>query len=104
GLPGVRAAQARVSALATLEVEGFDDPVSARLVSLPAPGDPDLNAVYLRRGEPARADDEVVIVERFADAHGLVPGDTLVAILNGRRQVLRVTGIGLSPEFIYQIR
>jgi len=103
-LPGVRDAQARVVAFATLEVEGFEEAAVGQFVSLPTPGDPDLNRVYLRRGALARADDEVVVSETFADAHGLQPGDGLVAVLNGRRQSLRISGIGLSPEFVYAIR
>ncbi len=103
-IPGVREAQARVSAFATLEVEGYDEPVTGQFVSLPEPGDPDINRLYLRRGELAVADDEVVVGETFADAHGLRPGDEIVAILNGRKQSLRISGIGLSPEFIYPIR
>ncbi len=103
-LPGVRAAQARVVAFASLELDGFDDPVVGQFVSLPEPEDPGLNRIFLRRGSLAQADDEVVLGESFADAHGLQPGDRLVAILNGRRQSLRVAGVGLSPEFVYQIR
>src|SRR5690606_32004936 len=49
-------------------------------------------------------DDEVVISEAFAEAHDFAPGDELGAVINGRRQTLEIVGIGLSPEFIYQIR
>ncbi|MDZ4046816.1 MAG: ABC transporter permease [Pseudoxanthomonas sp.] len=45
-----------------------------------------------------------MVGEAFAQAHGLHPGDRIDAILNGRRQSLRIAGVGLSPEFIYQIR
>jgi len=103
-IPGVRQAQARVVAYAPLEIEGFDGPVTGRFVSLPAAGDPGLNGVWLRRGRVALADGEVVVGEAFADAHRLVPGDRLVAVLNGRRHALVVVGIGLSPEFVYPIR
>src|SRR5690606_2722545 len=40
----------------------------------------------------------------FAAAHGLRPGDSLAVIIRGGYQELRVSGIGLSPEYIYQIR
>lgn len=103
-IPGVRQVQARVTGMVNLELDGYDEAVTAQVLSLPRPGDPDLNAVYLRQGMLPRADDEVVIGEAFAEAHGLAPGDRLTAILNGRRQALRISGIGLSPEFIYQIR
>lgn len=103
-IPGVRAADARVVGFANLEIAGFDEAVSAQMVSLPGPADSGLNRVFLREGGMPAADDEVVVGEAFALAHGLRPGDALDAVLNGRRQPLRISGIGLSPEFIYQIR
>lgn len=50
GLPGVQAVTARVEASAKLEVPGFDEPVSARLVSLPPEGQPRVNRLFLRQG------------------------------------------------------
>jgi putative ABC transport system permease protein len=44
-----------------------------------------------------------VVSEAFAQAHGLAPGDRLGAVINGRRETLTLTGIALSPEYIYQI-
>lgn len=103
-VPGVRDAQARVIGMANLELPGYDEPMTGEIVSLPEPGDAGLNRLYLRQGRMPQADDEVVVGEPFAQAHALAPGDTITAILNGRRQPLRVSGIGLSPEFVYQIR
>jgi putative ABC transport system permease protein len=103
-VPGVRDAQARVIGMANLELPGYGEPMTGEIVSLPEPGDAGLNRLYLRQGQMPQADDEVVVGEPFAQAHALVPGDTITAILNGRRQPLRVSGIGLSPEFVYQIR
>ena len=37
-------------------------------------------------------------------SHGLQPGDTVRAIINGRFVELRIVGLVLSPEYIYQIR
>lgn len=105
-LEGVRTVEARVAGSARLAVAGFDDPVTARLVSLPARGQPPLNRLHLARGRlPERgAASEVVLSEPFADAHGLAPGDRVEATVHGRRQVLRVVGVGLSPEHVYQIQ
>ena len=101
---GVREAEARVTGFVTLEIGGYDEPVTGQIVSLPGPDDPGLNRLFLREGALPSSDGEVVIGEAFAEAHGLRPGDALVAILNGRRQLLSISGIGLSPEFVYQIR
>ena len=105
-LPGVRGAEGRVVAGVNLEVEGFDDAVNGLVVSLPDDRQAGLNRLFLREGrlpDPQRAN-EVVLGEAFAQAHRLRPGDRIGAVLNGRRQVLEVAGIGLSPEFVYQIR
>ncbi|WP_348676012.1 FtsX-like permease family protein [uncultured Abyssibacter sp.] len=101
---GVRHVETRVTGFANLEIDGYDEPVTGQLVSLSGPGDPGLHQLYLRAGHLPDANDEVVISEAFANAHGFRPGDTLTAILNGRRQRLRISGLGLSPEFVYQIR
>ncbi len=104
-IPGVRAAESRVVGAARLELDGYREPVTAQLISLPAP-QTSLNRLFLRHGrlpDPLR-DDELVLGEAFAAAHDLGVGDQLVTVLNGRRQRLRIVGIGLSPETIYQIR
>lgn len=103
-IAGVRSVEARVVAFANLELDGFDEPINAQLVSLSGPDDPGLNALFLRQGRLPLTDQEVVVSEAFAEAHGLAPDDHLVALLNGRRQSLSIAGIGLSPEFVYQIR
>ena len=103
--PGVDRVATRVVAAVNLDIEGFSDPVTGQLVSIPDEGEPLLNRLYLRRGriaEPGR-DDEVVVNEAFAEAHNFVPGDELGIIINGRRKTLTIVGIALSPEYIYQI-
>ncbi|WP_421997475.1 ABC transporter permease [Reyranella sp.] len=105
-IPGVADVEDRVVADVRLDVAGHDAPATGRLVSLPEGGAPRLNRIHLRRGrtiEP-RHRDEVVVSEGFAAAHGLEPGAELAAVLNGRRQTLRVVGIGLSPEYVFPIQ
>jgi putative ABC transport system permease protein len=64
-----------------------------------------LNDVFLRRGrwiDPSRPD-EVLLSEAFALAHAYEPGMQLAAVINGRRRMLRIAGIALSPEYVYTI-
>ncbi|HEX5515154.1 MAG TPA: FtsX-like permease family protein [Gammaproteobacteria bacterium] len=104
-IPGVAEVDARVNGAARLSLPDFPEPISAQLLSLPAQEDTGLNRLYLRVGRLPLADraDEVVVGEAFAEAHRLRPGARLTAVLNGREQALTVVGIGLSPEFVYQI-
>ncbi len=102
-LPGVRQAEGRIMVAVNLDLPGFDEAATAQVVSLPD-GPHSLNQLYLRRGDWPVHPWETVVGEAFAEAHGLNPGDRLGAIVNGRRQELLISGVGLSPEFIYQIR
>ena len=104
-IPGVNQVETRVQASVRLEVPGFGEPVRGALLSIPEGRQPLLNRLYLRQGalpEPERSD-QVVIGEPFAEAHGLRAGDRLKAIINGRFQILTVSGVALSPEFVYQV-
>ena len=101
-IPGVREAESRVVAQVRMEVEGFPDPVIGQLVSIPDHSEPEMNTLYMREGRRPQADQpEIALSEPFANAHKLKPGDAITAIINGRRQKLRVSGIALSPEYIY---
>lgn len=103
-IPGVRDVESRVVAEVRMEVDNFPDPVIGRLVSIPDHGEPKMNALYMRQGHRPEADkQEVLLSEPFANAHQLQPGDAITAIINGRRQKLRVSGIALSPEYIYSL-
>ncbi len=105
-IPGVAQANTRVVVDVTLDLEGFEEPATGRLISIPDLRTEILNDIVLRGGryiQPGRAD-EVIVSEGFADAHGLVPGDSVGAILNGRWRSLEIVGVGLTPEYIYTIR
>src|SRR5687767_10291384 len=105
-IPGVARVEARVVVDVSLDVEGLTEPASARLIGIEIPRVPSLNDLFLRRGRypaPGRSD-EVVVSEAFATSRELVPGDTVAAVINGRRRDLEIVGIGLSPEYIYTVR
>jgi putative ABC transport system permease protein len=104
-VPGVNQIETRVMAGVNLEIKGFDEPVSGLIVSVPEGNQPSLNRLFIREGRflEAGREDEVVLNEPFAQAHNLRPGDRCAGIINGRRKVLRIVGIALSPEFLIQI-
>jgi putative ABC transport system permease protein len=104
-LPGVGIAETRVVIGVTLDIPLMPAPAAGLLVSIPGDGRPQLNDLFLRRGrwpDPVRPD-EVLASEAFCVAHGFEPGATVAAIINGRRRVLTITGMALSPEYIYSI-
>jgi putative ABC transport system permease protein len=105
-VPGVNQVETRVSAYVKLDISGFPEPVTGHIVSVPDDGQPLLNRLHIRKGrlaDPAK-DNEVVINETFAHAHGFNLGDQFAAIINGKWKKLTITGIALSPEFILVMR
>jgi putative ABC transport system permease protein len=104
-LPGVAVAETRATGEITLPIEGLPRPAYGRLLSLPAEREPLTNAPHLRSGRwPERgASQEVAVLESFAEAHGLAPGDALDAVIEGRLRKLTITGIALSPEFVFAV-
>lgn len=104
-IPGVHQVETRVVVGATLDIEGMVEPATGLLISIPERGQPLLNMLHMRAGrmvEPYR-ENEVILAEAFAEAHEFVPGDKISAIISGRKRLLEVVGIALSPEHIYSI-
>jgi len=105
-IPGVAKAETRVVADVTLDVRGLDEPAKGRIVSIPEKQTSILNDLYISEGryvEPGQRD-EVIASQTFANVNGLKPGDSVAAIINGRWQKLRIVGLALSPEYVYEIR
>ncbi|MEI7968635.1 MAG: FtsX-like permease family protein [Betaproteobacteria bacterium] len=104
-ITGLAAFEDRIVDEATIAVPGVEDPATAIIVSLPDGSRPGINDVSIRAGRLPGPDarDEALVGEAFANAHHLHPGDTLHAVINGRWQRLRLTGIANSPEFVYAI-
>lgn len=102
-VPGVQSIALRISQSAILDVDGFEEPLMGRLTSVPEGRQPKLNRLVLKSGRLVAPDhpDEVVINVEFATAHGLSAGDSLGAIINGKKRQLRIVGTAQSPEFIY---
>jgi putative ABC transport system permease protein len=104
-LPGVARVYTRVSGTARVPLPNLDEPAQARVLSLPLEGEPPLNGVKLLSGRLPNADrdDEALLIELFADKHGVKPGDKLDVVIEGRERKLRIVGIAMSPEFVLAI-
>ena len=105
-IPGVADLETRVVTHVNLDVAGLAEPATGRIISVPARRRAMLNDIFLRQGRyvDAGRPGEVVVAESFALAHDLGPGDTVTAVINGRRQRLEIVGTALSPEYVYNIR
>jgi len=105
-IPGVSVVETRVVVEVNLDVPGLDEPAVGRLVSIPERKQAMLNDLFLRSGrylEPGRQD-EVLVSEAFSSANHLEVGTFISAVINGRWERLRIVGVALSPEYVYEIR
>jgi putative ABC transport system permease protein len=105
-IPGVATVQPGISIQVTLDLTTLAEPASGLVRSLPDFGEPELNRLFLRSGGwlGPGSRSEVLVGEAFAEANHLQLGDRIAMLLNGKRQELRIAGIVLSPEFIFESR
>src|SRR5688572_19932352 len=105
-IPGVAQVETRIVEVVTLDVPGLVEPAVGKLISLPVTRPPRLNQLYLRRGRALEVgrDDEVLASEAFMIANKLELGNSITAIINGRRKELRIVGVAFSPEYVFQIK
>ena len=104
-IEGVSAVATRIVNPVIIDITGMAEPATGMLISIPDHGDPAVNRLYLRSGrlpEPGR-DNEATVIEAFAEAHGFRPGDRFDVLINGRKRSLSISGIVLSPEYVYAI-
>ena len=102
-IPGVARVYTRVVEAALLPLPDTAEPAVATLVSIPGADEPPLGGLYLRAGrmiEPGR-DDEALLIESFAAAHGIQPGERVSVVINGKLRDIDVVGIALSPEYVF---
>jgi len=104
---GVTEVQTTVETVARVTLRNSPDPVVGQLIGLDGRQPHRLNLVTLRAGRLpgpgtyAGGELEALVSEGFAVAHGLRPGAQVTALINGKRRVLRITGVALSPEYIF---
>lgn len=105
-IPGVAAVETRVSGNVKLDLPGLSEPADGNIHSIPEDRPQQLHQLFLRRGRMPEigSHSEVVVGEAFATAHGFEPGNTIDATIYGARQRLKIVGIALSPEYVFEAR
>ncbi len=104
-IDGVATAEGRIMQSAILDIEGSPMPATGVFISLPPTGENQLNRLTFKFGrlpDPGSTRD-VAVSEGFAKAHGFTIGSEFRAVLKGFRRTFRISGLVLSPEYIYAI-
>ena len=105
--PGVADVQTTIEQIVRIELPGLSDPVVGQLIGVDPLLPSRMNRVTLRSGralDDARLSGQAIpalVSESFATARGLRPGARISALINGKRRTLEISGIALSPEFIF---
>jgi len=102
-LNDVAQVQARLQFLAQIDVSGVRQPMTGAVISLDRTNPAGtLNRISLRSGNwPQPGSDQVLVHETLASKRAIKIGDEIRILLNGRIQTLTVSGIALSPEFLF---
>jgi putative ABC transport system permease protein len=104
-LPGVAALQTTIEHDVQVSLTGVPDPVVGRLIGLRPREPQQLNQVYVRSGRMIDAHRrgalEALVSEGFAIGRNLRPGDSVSALINGKRETLQIVGIATSPEYVF---
>lgn len=104
-LPGAAYVETSLAQIVQVDIPQVSDPIIGRLIGIDPQAPPQLNRIFLREGRMLSARGgqtlEVLVSEAFALARGLKPGDRIRALINGKREELLITGIALSPEYIF---
>lgn len=103
-ITGVIRAESRIISEGQVHIPNYDKPVRSQILSVE--NGQILNQLYLRSGQLPKGGgrNEVVVSEPFAEAHHLSLGDVIEMTVRGRKVSLTISGIALSPEFIYPIQ
>jgi putative ABC transport system permease protein len=104
-LPGVASVQTRLVEPVSFRFPGVLRPPGGRAISLDPTDRAAVGGLVLRRGHGLEVgrDDEILVLETFAQARGLDPGDGVTLVVGGHELELRVAGLVLSPEWIFPV-
>ena len=105
-IPGVKQVEGRVVEELEIEQELATKRVTGRIISLPDRGLPTVNTLHIVKGVlPAPGSTRELLLESaFAKYHGYEPDDFIYPVVDDDKTRFRISGIAMSPEYIYVIR
>lgn len=103
-LNGVEKVESRIVKDGLVDIRGQAEPALGRFISWRGPHQ-ELNNIYLRQGRMPEASSvmEILVHESFAVAHNLKIGEHLRILLAGQLRTVVISGVGISPEYVYAL-
>jgi len=100
-IEGVTAAEGRLVVESGIQLDPERKSLTTlRLVTVPNDGQLTVNFNDIPDGRDLQADDEILLLKRIADYHGLHPGDTVTIWINGEKHKFTVAGLAFNPEYL----
>ncbi|MCL2057227.1 MAG: FtsX-like permease family protein [Oscillospiraceae bacterium] len=101
-VPGIREAAATVTIDVSVDRPGFDRTITLRLSSFDPADTSRINDFQILEGTQPH-NSGILLSEKFARASGYSVGDEITLVIGGDRVREIVTGLVLSPEYVYAI-
>lgn len=100
-IPGVTGAEGRLVVEGGLQIDPAQQCLlGLRLISVPDTGEAAVNRNEITEGDPIAGPGEALVLNVFAQQHGIEPGDTLRVAVAGEFVELRVAGLVFNPEYL----
>ncbi len=100
-IPGVEYAEGRLVVDTGLQLDPQSTNLTTlRLISIPEDREPDVNRSIIRDGHDIEAENEILLLESFADHHDIEIGDSLRVWIGGHTHELTVAGKVFNPEYM----
>ena len=100
---GISEIRERIVFPVIVDLAGIAKPIGGQVISMPTFPKSVINDIILKSGSyfTPESDNQVIVSEKFAQAHNIKPGSFINLILNGQSKKIMVMGTAISAEYVY---
>lgn len=104
-IEGIEKVSGRLTKDVRVLMPDSDENIYLRLISLHTPEGNELNGIKLLRGSfPEKDRRQVLLADKFYNAHNLQVGNRINVVIDGKQVELLISGTGQSPEYVYALK
>ena len=102
-IDGIKEVTGRMVIKASMKLN--DEHIKMILISVPDGEQPEVNKLYVAEGSyiPKGVYSSALLLNEFAEYHDIHSGEAISLEINGKKSVLKISGIVYSPEYIWVI-